>query len=193
VLQHFRPPLFPAAHNTPLHPTKSNWCREQLTETVGFQSIPRFFRLWESLMESRFSISNSWDTVGHRGTRRMSRITKRWNSKLARFIMSYGVTRLAAQLGIRASAIYHWTAGRCSPDPVNAVAIQKLARRRRVTLSLTDIYRQRRQTHCKRGIKLALGSDVFETCKSPTRTAAKVVQFPVEPTRRAAIAQLSAK
>jgi hypothetical protein len=126
----------------------------------------------------------------------MSRITKRWNSKLARFIMSYGVTRLAAQLGIRSSAIYHWTAGRCSPDPVNAVAIQKLARRRRVTLSLTDIYRQRRETHCKRGIKLTLGSDVSDvlgTCKSPTRTVAKVVQFPAEPNRRAAIAQLSAK
>jgi len=56
-----------------------------------------------------------------------------------------------------------------------------------------DICRQRRETHCKRGIKLTLGSDVFVTCKSPTRTVAKVVQFPVEPNRRAAIAQLSAK
>jgi DNA-binding XRE family transcriptional regulator len=108
-------------------------------------------------------------------------IRKRWNSKLARFIMSYGVARLATKLGIRASAIYHWTAGRCSPDLVNALAIQKLARRRRVTISLVDIFRQRRETHCKRGIKLTLGPDVSGTRKSPKRTVAKVVQFPLQP------------
>jgi hypothetical protein len=88
-------------------------------------------------------------------------IKNRWKSKFARFIMGYGVARLAAQLGIRASAVSHWIAGRSSPDPVNAVAIQKLARGRRVTLSLTDIYRQRRETHCKRGIKLKLNPREF--------------------------------
>jgi hypothetical protein len=124
----------------------------------------------------------------------MSRmIRNRWKSKFARFIMGYGVARLATQLGIRASAVSHWIAGRSSPDLVNAVAIQKLARRRRVTISLTDICRQRRETHCKRGIKLTLGSDVFGTCKSPTRTVAKIMQFPAEPNRRAMVAQLSAK
>jgi hypothetical protein len=63
-----------------------------------------------------------------------------WKSKFARFVRSYGVDELAAQLHIRPSAIYHWLRGTTAPRPVHAENIQRLARERGVWLSMDAIY-----------------------------------------------------
>jgi hypothetical protein len=68
----------------------------------------------------------------------------RWNSKFGQFVRSYGVELLATRLSVDPTSVYHWIARRTSPDPANAQAIQRLARRRRITLSLDDIYQHRR-------------------------------------------------
>jgi len=75
---------------------------------------------------------------------------KRWDSKFGQFVESYGVELLAARLKVDSTAIYHWIGRRTSPDPTNALAIQRLARRRRITLSLDDIYQHRREARSER-------------------------------------------
>jgi hypothetical protein len=67
------------------------------------------------------------------------------SSKFDRFVRSYGVELLAQRLGLRSSAIYHWLRGSTSPHPANAIEIQKLARQRRVRLSLDEIYQHFRE------------------------------------------------
>jgi hypothetical protein len=66
---------------------------------------------------------------------------RRWTSSFARFIGSYGVTRLARELAIDPTAVYHWISGTTAPKPTLAVQICCVARQRRVTLSLIEIYR----------------------------------------------------
>jgi hypothetical protein len=66
--------------------------------------------------------------------------TRRWKSKFARFIHSYGVESLAVELNIRPSAIYHWISAATTPRPAHAEIIQRLARDRGSRLSLDDIY-----------------------------------------------------
>jgi hypothetical protein len=75
---------------------------------------------------------------------------KRWDSKFARFISQYGVELLSARLRITPSAVYHWLHGVNSPHPATAQAIQRLAKRRRVNLSLDDIYEHFREVHAVR-------------------------------------------
>jgi hypothetical protein len=65
---------------------------------------------------------------------------RRWKSKFARFIKSYGVESLAVQLDVRPSAIYHWIRGETTPRPVHAEIIQRLARERGSRLTMDDIY-----------------------------------------------------
>jgi hypothetical protein len=69
----------------------------------------------------------------------------RWESKFARFVSSYSVELLAARLRVNPSAIYHWLDGSTSPHPTHAQAIQRLAKRRRVALSLEEIYKRTRK------------------------------------------------
>lgn len=65
---------------------------------------------------------------------------KRWESKLGRFVRSFGTEKLARRLRIEPSAIYHWINGRTSPHPSKAISLQRIAKRRGVTLSLDEIY-----------------------------------------------------
>jgi hypothetical protein len=67
-------------------------------------------------------------------------ISRRWKSKFARFIQSYGVVSLAVELDVRPSAIYHWIRGATTPRPVHAEIIQRLARERGSRLTMDDIY-----------------------------------------------------
>ena len=69
-----------------------------------------------------------------------SRVRRRWKSKFARFIRSYGTERLAKQLDVRSSAIYHWIRGATTPRPAHAEIIQRLARERGSRLTLDEIY-----------------------------------------------------
>jgi hypothetical protein len=63
-----------------------------------------------------------------------------WKSKFARFVRSYGVDQLAAQLHIQPSAIYHWLRGTTAPRPIHAEIIQRLARERGARLTMDAIY-----------------------------------------------------
>jgi hypothetical protein len=65
----------------------------------------------------------------------------RWESKFGRFVGEYGVEELATELSIDATAVYHWMSGRTVPRLENALAIQRIARRERVSLSITEISR----------------------------------------------------
>jgi hypothetical protein len=72
-------------------------------------------------------------------------VSKRWDSKFARFIQSYGVEPLALELDITSFAIYHWIRGASIPRPAYAEVIQRLARDRGITLTMDDIYGHRRK------------------------------------------------
>ena len=65
---------------------------------------------------------------------------KRWKSKLARFVGSYGVEQLALKLDVRPSAIYHWIRAATRPNPEHAAMIQSLALERGVRLTFDEIY-----------------------------------------------------
>jgi hypothetical protein len=83
----------------------------------------------------------------------------RRSSKFGRFVLDFGTKELAAELGINEAAVYHWIAGRTSPDPVNAIRLQELAGERRIRLSLGDIYELRSAEYSKRGIPSRLTRD----------------------------------
>jgi len=55
------------------------------------------------------------------------------------------VDLLASRLRVNPSAIYHWLSGTTSPHPRHAQAVQRLAKRRRIALSLEEIYREVRK------------------------------------------------
>ncbi len=67
-------------------------------------------------------------------------IPELWKSPFARFVESYGVECLAAELDVRPSAIYHWIGGTHAPKPVHAKVISNLARESGVKLTLDQIY-----------------------------------------------------
>ena len=69
------------------------------------------------------------------------RIPKRWKSKFARFVGDYGPRRIASELRIDSSAIYHWIRGASTPRPAHAAIIQRLARDQGIRLTFDDIYR----------------------------------------------------
>lgn len=64
----------------------------------------------------------------------------RWDSKLARFVRGYGIDLLAERLGVTRDAIYKWIAGVVHMHPLLAQKIVVLARRRKTTISLDEIY-----------------------------------------------------
>ena len=72
------------------------------------------------------------------------RTPRYWKSTFARFVRSYGVESLAAQLDIRSSAIYHWIRGATTPRPAHATIIQRLARESGVKLTFDQIYEHSR-------------------------------------------------
>jgi hypothetical protein len=68
------------------------------------------------------------------------RIAKRWESKFARFVGTYGAKQLASELRIDPAAIYHWVRGVSRPKPEHAASIQRVAREQGMRLTLDDIY-----------------------------------------------------
>ncbi|MGH9685273.1 MAG: hypothetical protein ACRD4S_16885 [Candidatus Acidiferrales bacterium] len=64
----------------------------------------------------------------------------RWETKFARFVADYGVSRLAWDLGVVKSAVYHWIRGAAAPHPAKALAIKQIAKNMGVDLSFEEIY-----------------------------------------------------
>jgi hypothetical protein len=69
----------------------------------------------------------------------------RWESKFGRFVGEFGVEELAAELSIDATAVYHWVSGRKAPRFENALAIEGIAKRERVRLTIAEIYQHRNE------------------------------------------------
>jgi hypothetical protein len=66
-------------------------------------------------------------------------IRRRWKSKFARFVQSYGVGSLAVELHVEASAIYHWIRGVATPRADRIAIILRLAHERGVGLQFEDV------------------------------------------------------
>jgi hypothetical protein len=64
----------------------------------------------------------------------------RWESKLGRFVHSFGADRLADQLNVDRSVVFKWVRGAAAAHPAKAFAIQDLARSSGFSMSLEDIY-----------------------------------------------------
>ena len=70
---------------------------------------------------------------------------KRWgNSKFAQFVQNFGVEKLANELGVDPSAIYHWMVLRYRPHALKVISINQIAKRRGVTLPVGEILRHSR-------------------------------------------------
>jgi hypothetical protein len=65
---------------------------------------------------------------------------KRWKTKFARFVDTFGAQNLAAELNVSRDALYKWVAGAVHMRPVRAMEIVKIARRRKIVISLDEIY-----------------------------------------------------
>jgi hypothetical protein len=75
--------------------------------------------------------------------------SRRWESKFACFIQSYGVDLLALELDIHPTAIYQWVSGRTTPRPTYAEAILQLASEREFALTMDDIYAHSRRVRAE--------------------------------------------
>jgi hypothetical protein len=72
-------------------------------------------------------------------------VARRWKSKFARFVQSYGLKSLAVRLDVTRGAIYHWIDGSVTLRPSHAEVILRLARERRFGLTMEEIYRHTRR------------------------------------------------
>jgi hypothetical protein len=95
-------------------------------------------------------------------------VARHWKSKFARFIQSYGVESLAAELDVRPSAIYHWIRGAASPRPSHAEIIQRLAQERRCRLTMDQIYEHTRLVRADH-IAFEAGTPRGEACGGSPR------------------------
>ncbi len=64
----------------------------------------------------------------------------RWETKFGRFVLAYQAEKLAADLGVHPSAIYHWIAGSNQPKAAKAQKLVELARKIGFRLRLEDVY-----------------------------------------------------
>jgi transcriptional regulator with XRE-family HTH domain len=62
-----------------------------------------------------------------------------WETRFARRVRKYGISKLADELGVEDAAIYQWISGRTIPRPDRATRIVALVR----GLSLEHIYEHR--------------------------------------------------
>jgi transcriptional regulator with XRE-family HTH domain len=60
-------------------------------------------------------------------------------TKFGRFVLKFGVNKLAARFGIRPSAVYHWLNGSTTPRHMKVPEILKLAKRTGTPLEFDDI------------------------------------------------------
>jgi len=78
------------------------------------------------------------------------RVVTRWNTRFARWVSGYGVTRLAATLAtqgdpITPKAIYDWISGDGVPRPPRAMSLVRISHG---TLTLEDVFRHRDEVRC---------------------------------------------
>ena len=71
------------------------------------------------------------------------RISSRWESQFGRFLLAYGVHRLATELEIGDGAVYQWVRGFTSPRPAYAAAVRDIAQESGFELTLDEIYGHR--------------------------------------------------
>jgi DNA-binding phage protein len=64
----------------------------------------------------------------------------RWRSRFGKFIRTYGTAKLARELAINTSTIYHWMGGASSPRPTTAQQILAAAKSIQFRLTHRDIY-----------------------------------------------------
>ena len=103
----------------------------------------------------------------------MSQMVRRcWKSKFAHFVRSYGVEKLAKELRIAPSAVYHWIRAASRPKPEHAATIQRLARERGVRVTLDEIYAHSRDLRANdRTITMAIERRKIASataCKAPS-------------------------
>jgi hypothetical protein len=75
---------------------------------------------------------------------------KRWDSKFAQFIDNIGPGNLAKLVDVKKASVYHWLSGKNSPRRSIAFSIQKIAKRRGVSLSQDEIYQHYRDLQSAR-------------------------------------------
>jgi DNA-binding XRE family transcriptional regulator len=66
--------------------------------------------------------------------------SKGWETRFGKFLKSYGTHKLAKELGIYPSTIYHWMAGVHYPRTETAQKIVIAAKSIRFRLTLSDVY-----------------------------------------------------
>jgi transcriptional regulator with XRE-family HTH domain len=64
----------------------------------------------------------------------------RWESNFGRFVSRYGAEKLAGELGVDRTAVYHWVRGASMPVSLTAVHLHSLAREGGFQISFDDIY-----------------------------------------------------
>jgi len=69
--------------------------------------------------------------------------SSRWRSKFGEFIRAYGTARLARDLQVNESTIYHWMGGRSIPRPTMARQLIVAAQSIHVRLTYRHIYQRR--------------------------------------------------
>jgi hypothetical protein len=78
---------------------------------------------------------------------------KGWESSFGKFVAGIGAGEVAASLGVDPAAVYFWVTGKSTPRPSKAKALQELALRRGVRLSLDEIYNHSRDVRAPRFAK----------------------------------------
>jgi DNA-binding XRE family transcriptional regulator len=63
----------------------------------------------------------------------------RWETRFARRVLTYGVSRLAADLQVDRTSVYQWIRGSVAPRPEKAMSIVMIVG----DLNLRDIYQHR--------------------------------------------------
>ena len=64
----------------------------------------------------------------------------KWSSRFGKFIRTYGTAKLARDLAVNPSTIYHWMAGDSSPRPTTAQHMVAAAKSIQFRLTHRDIY-----------------------------------------------------
>lgn len=67
-------------------------------------------------------------------------LRSKWNSRFGKFIRTYGTAKLATELAVNPSTIYHWMAGDSSPRPTTAQQLLIAAKTIQFRLTHRDIY-----------------------------------------------------
>ena len=67
-------------------------------------------------------------------------LRNKWSSRFGKFIRTYGTAKLARDLAVNPSTIYHWMGGDSSPRPTTAQQLLAAAKSIQFRLTHRDIY-----------------------------------------------------